>query len=367
MSININRPTSVAPHIRAGTDLSHIQMIQAIALIPVVIAAVLNTGYQYLSALSKATDEIDWDWSDRAIYFLGLDYQNPSLFTALVAGLVHIMPVVVIAVLSAGLCERAFSIKRDLPMQKGFLLSALVFSLLMPPAVSLLHVTFGMIFAMVFGKAVFGGDGKTFLNPALLGVAVVQISFPTALSGHPLWVGIEGYNGSNIFSAYHRGGSAVFDSMNMDWWSAFLGTTQGLMGTTSVLAITIGAGLMVWKRIASWRLIVGQILGLILVASLCNILGDGIFAMPWYWHLVLGSFAFGAVFVATDPASSACTDVGRWVQGFLMGAMVVLIRVVNESHPDGVIAALLLGSVLAPLIDYVVAWFNIRQRAKRYG
>ena len=366
--MSINRPTTGAPHIRAAIDLVHIQTFQAIALIPVVFAAVLNTGYQYLLARNTAVDEIHWDWSDRAIYFLGLDYQDPSLFGALVAGLVHIIPILTIAVLSAGLCERVFSIRRELPMQKGFLLSALVFSLLMPPAASLVHVALGMAFGMIFGKGVFGGDGKTFLNPALLGVAVVQISFPTALSGHPLWVEIEGYNGSNLFSVYHREGAAAFTATGTDWWSAFMGTTQGLMGTTSTLAIAIGAGLLVWKGIASWRLIIGQLLGLIFVAMLCNNMGgEGILGLSWYWHLVLGSFAFGAVFVATDPASSACTDVGRWAQGFFMGALVVTIRVVNDSHPDGVIAALLLGSVLAPLIDYIVVWFNIRQRAKRYG
>ena len=365
--MSINRPTTGAPHIRAATDLSHIQTVQAIALIPVVVAATLNTGYQYLLARKTAVEEIHWDWSDRAIYFLGLDYQDPSLFGALTAGLVHIVPILAVAVLSAGLCDRAFSIKRDLPMQRGFLLSALILSLLMPPAASLIHVALGMAFGMVFGKGVFGGDGKTFLNPALLGVAVVQISFPTALSGHPLWVGIEGYNGSNLFSAYHREGTAALGE-GIDWWSAFVGTTQGLMGTTSTLAIVIGAGMLVWKGIASWRLIIGQLLGLIFIALLCNNMwGDGIFGLTWQWHLVLGSFAFGAVFVATDPASSACTDVGRWAQGFLMGALMVTIRVVNDSHPDGVVAALLLGSVLAPLIDYIVTWFNIRQRAKRHG
>ena len=362
------RSTLGAPHVRAAVDLSYIQKTQALALVPVVAAAVLNTGYQYLLAMNSAgANEIHWNWNERAIHSLGFDYQNPSIFAALIAGLVQFVPVFAVAVMFGGLCERAFSTKRDLPMQKGFLLSALLFSLLMPPAASLLHVALGMIFAMVFGKGVFGGDGKTFLNPTLLGVAVVQISFPTALSGHPLWTGIEGYHGSNIFSVYHRDGGDALLWAGMDWWSAFVGTTQGMMGTTSVLAILLGAGLLVWKQIASWRLIVGQVLGLILIASVCNMLGGGVLDLPWYWHLVLGSFAFGAAFIATDPASSACTDIGRWVQGFVMGAMVVTIRVINDSHPDGVITALLLGSVLAPLIDHVVVWFNIRKRARRHA
>lgn len=365
--MSITSSTSRAPHVRAVIDLSQMQKTQALALLPVIVAAVLNTGYQYLLALHAVAGESNWDWRDRAIHSLGLDYQNPSLFGALMAGLVHIVPILIVAIVSAGLCERAFSTKRNLPMQKGFLLIAIVFTLLMPPAASLVHVALGMVFAIVFGKGVFGGDGKTFLNPALLGVAVVQISFPTALSGHPLWTAIEGYSGSSIFAHYHREGDAALTWAGIDLWSAFIGVKQGMIGTTSVLAALLGATMLVYRKIVSWRLICGQVLGLIMIAMMCNLLGNGILELAWYWHLLLGSFAFGAIFVATDPASSASTDMGRWIQGLLMGGLVVMFRGVNESHPDGVVAALFLGSILAPLIDHMVVWFNIRQRAKRFG
>ena len=363
----MKRSTVGAPHVRSVNSLSQIQLTRVIALVPVIIAAVLNTGYQYLLALDVAGGEGVGNWRDNTVRSLGVSYQDPSVFSMVMAGLVHIVPVLFVAVLAGGLCERAFATKRDQPMTADFLVIAIVFTLLMPPAASLVHVALGMAFAIIFGKGVFGGEGKTFLNPALLGAAVVQISFPVSLVGHPLWTGVAGYSGSTAFALYDQDGSGALTWAALEWWSAFLGTTQGMIGTTSVLAVLLGGALLVWRRIASWRLICGQVVGLVLVATLCSLLGGGILGLPWYWHLVLGSFAFGTVFVATDPASSASTDAGRWTQGLLIGGLVVMIRVVNESHPDGVIPALLMGSILAPLIDYIVIWFNVRQRAQRHG
>lgn len=366
--MSANRSTECAPHIRASIDLRHIQRTQAFALSPVVIAALLNTGYQYLLALNANAGASPGGWRDRVIQSFGIDFQDPSVTGALLAGLVHIVPILLVAVVSAGLCERAFSTKRDRPMESGFLVVALVFTLLLPPNASLVHVALGMIFAIVFGKGVFGGDGKTFLNPALLGVAVVQISFPTSGSGHPLWTGIEGYAGVDIFYRYHQHGEAALAWAGIDWWSAFIGVEQGLIGTTSVLAALLGGAVLVFRRIASWRLICAQVAGLVTMVWVGNAIGGGgVMDLPWYWHLLLGNFAFGAIFIATDPSSSAGTDVGRWVQGVLMGGLVVMIRFLNESHPDGAVAALLLGSVLAPLIDQIVVWFNVRQRAGRCG
>jgi len=242
-------------------------------------------------------------------------------------------------------------------------------TLLMPPGVSLAHLAVGMSFAIVFGKCIFGGEGKTFVNPALVGAVVMLISFPTALTGHPLWSGIAGYGGTRAFALYHQLGNDGLASAGIDWWGAFFGNLQGMMGTTSLLAIGLGGAMLIVTRIASWRLILGQLLGLMLVVTLFNLFGSeqGITTLAWYWHVVLGSFAFGAVFLATDPASSASTNAGRWVQGLIVGALVVMMRVANPAHPDGVILAVLMGSILAPLIDHVVIWFNVKQRARGYG
>ncbi len=224
-----------------------------------------------------------------------------------------------------------------------------------------------MSFSIIFAHGIFGGEGRGFLNPALVGVAFVQITFPSALNNHPWWSELNGYAGTRHLATFHQQSVDGFLWTDYQWWDAFVGTVQGLMGTTSVLAILIGAAVLLYGRIASWRLLAGQLIGVIGIVTVINMAGGGILDMPWYWHVVLGSYAFTAVFIATDPASSAATNAGRWIQGLLSGALVVFFRVVNPSHPDGVIPVLLLMSLSAPLIDHIVIWFNIRIRARAIG
>lgn len=330
-------------------------------------AAVGNTGYQYLLALADKGGKGDGGWRDEFARFLNIDTVDPSGLDIIAVGLIHVLPVFAIAFIFAGFWERIFSEKRKRRFDTGVIYTALLFTLLMPPGVAFFHIAFGMSFAMVFAHGIFGGEGKSFLNPALVAVAVVQISFPSALTDHPLWTSLNGFAGSKNLALYHQQISDGLAWSEFGWWDAFLGTTQGLMGTTSVLAVIAGAAVLIYGRIASWRLLAGQLIGLILVATIANMIGGGILDMPWYWHLVMGSFAFAAVFIATDPSSSSSTNTGRWLQGILAGALVVFIRVVNPSHPDSVIPVLLLVSMLAPLIDHVVVWFNIRRRALRHG
>jgi len=359
--------TDVAPHIRAVNSMARIHMLRLLAIAPVLIAAVVNTGYQYLLALDVNDGQSAGDWRDGIIQSLGAKYAEPGIYDMVAAGLVHVLPVFAMAILAAGVWERIFAAGRERRFDIGIVYTALLFTMLMPPGVHLFHIVFGMSFAIVFAKAIFGGEGKSFLNPALVGAAILQVSFPTALTDHPIWSGISGYAGTRLLASYHQEGAGSLVWSGVDWWGAFLGNAPGLIGTTSVLAIIIGGVVLVYGGIASWRLLAGQVIGVVLVATLCNMMGGGILDMSWYWHVVLGGFAFGAVFVATDPASSAATNTGRWVQGLLIGALVVFLRVANPSHPDGVIPVLLLASMLAPLIDHVVMWFNIRRRAQGYG
>jgi Na+-transporting NADH:ubiquinone oxidoreductase subunit B len=361
--------TRTAPHVRARNSLARIQAIRLLALVPVLTVAVINTGHQYLSGLNAVGSIDEGSWREGAVHSLGLDYSDPSMMDVIAAGLIHVLPVLGMALLVGGVWEQLFATYRRRPRESGLLLIAVLLTLLMPPGVSLVHLAVGMSFAVVFGKGIFGGEGKTFLNPAVLGAAMMMISFPTALTGHPLWTGIAGYGGTRAFALYHAGGAEGLASAGIDWWGAFLGNLQGMMGTTSVLAIGLGGALLIVTRIASWRLMLGQLLGVALAASLCNVFGgaQGAASLLWHWHLVLGSFAFGAVFLATDPASSAATNAGRWAQGFVIGALLVTIRVANPAHPDGVVLAILMASVLAPLIDHVVVWFNLKQRARGHG
>lgn len=338
-----------------------------LAIFPVLIAAVINTGYQYLLAMQVVAGAKTDGWRSNFIQKLNVDYADWSSFDVVFAGLIHVLPIFTLALIAGGIWERLFSEIRSRPFDSGVIYSALLFTLLMPPGVGIFHIMFGMSFAIIFAQGIFGGEGRSFLQPALVAAAVVQISFPSALTNHPLWTNLNGYAGSRYFMGYQQQG---FDDplwADLSWWDAFFGNTQGLMGTTSVLAVLLGAGILIHARIASWRLLAGLLIGVFLIATLSNWLGGGILGLPWYWHLLLGSFAFAAVFIATDPSSSASTNTGRWIQGFLTGALVVFMRVVNPSHPDSVIPVFLLMSMSAPLIDHIVIWFNIRRRAQGYG
>ncbi len=350
-------------HRRNG--MSRIHKIRLIALVPVVAVAIVNTGYQYLLALNTTDASSTENWQVRLLQGMGTDTGSPGIYQICLAGMVFILPQLIVAMVTAGLWERIFSDSRQQTFDTGIVFTALLFTLLMPATTSLFHVFFAMTFAIVIGKAVFGGEGKSFLNPALVGVMVVQISFSGWHSSHPLWISINGYAGANVFSRFQIDGFDHLASTNVDLWTAIIGNYQGLAGTTSVIAIVLGGIILIYGRIASWRLILGQILGVFVAAELCNLGAGGMSEMPWFWHLVLGSFAFGAIFIATDPASSASTNSGRWVQGLLIGMLIVFIRTFHPSHPDGVVSVLMLASMMAPLIDHVFCWFNIRRRTLR--
>ena len=361
-----------APPVRTVNGFARIRALRLIALVPVLIAAIINTGYQYLLALDTNLSDVDGgqsagDWRDGVVQFFNIGPVEPGIYDIVMAGLIHVLPVFAMALLVGGVWERIFAVVRNRRFDTGFIYTALLFILLMPPGASFFHIAFGMSFAIVIASAIFGGEGRTFLSPALVGVAVVQISFPSALTSHPLWTGIQGFAGTKNLLIYHEKGMDGLTWAGVDQVGAFLGNTQGLMGATSVLAVMIGGAILIYAHIASWRLLVGQLAGVVLMATICNFIGGGILDLPWYWHVLLGSFAFGAVFLATDPSSSAATNGGRWIHGVLLGTLVVLVRVANPSHPDSVIPVLLLGSILAPLIDHIVIWFNIRRRALGRG
>lgn len=337
-----------------------------LALLPVLLAALLNSGYQYLRFLEADPTHVVDDFRGLLALALGASAESAGLYDMLAAGLAHLLPVLLLALITGGVWERIIADRRQRPVSPGYILIALLFTLLLPGSASFPHIVFGMSFAILLGKGIFGGDGKTFLSPALLGIAIVQVSFPAAGGSHPLWNGVSGYAGSEALTLYHRGGEAALAAVDIDLWNAFIGATPGPMGTTSVLAVLLGAALLLYARLIAWRLLLAQIIGVMLCATAFNLGSpEGLSAMPAWWHLLLGSFIFGAVFLACDPVASCCTNPGRWIQGLLIGFLLVLIRVVNPTHPDAVIPAILLVSILAPLIDHAVIAWNIRQRGRR--
>ncbi len=325
-------------------SIGRIRKLRLLAISPVFLAAIINTGYQ--SILQNDS---------------GVGSTLPMLIGIAVAGLAHVVPVFAMTLLCAVLWERLFSEKRERPFDIGVVYIALVVTLLLPANAGYVHIFFAMSFAMIFAHGIFGGEGRSFLNPALVAVAVMQITFPGGLSGDDQWRDINGYAGTRHLLDYHQQSGLA----DISWWDAFIGNTQGMMGTTSVLAILLAGIVLVVFRLLSWRLLCAQVLGLLGMGILLNLLGQDLFHLPWYWQPVLGSFAFATVFLASDPSSSACTDAGRWIQGLLAGSLIVLLRALDPSHADNVIPVLLLVSLIAPLIDHIVTWFNIRRR--RFG
>jgi Na+-transporting NADH:ubiquinone oxidoreductase subunit B len=245
--------------------------------------------------------------------------------------------------------------------------------LTLPPTIPLWMVVIGTAFGTIFAKEIFGGTGMNFLNPALTARAFLFFAYPAAMSGDAAWIaadfsGIDGFSGATLLAQAAVTGEAALNSAS--WTEAFVGFVPGSMGETSALAALIGAFLLVWTGIGSWRTMGGVVLGTIAMAGFLNVVGSDsnpMFGVPWYWHAVLGGWAFGMVYMATDPVSSAFTNQGKLIYGGLIGVLVVLIRVVNPAYPEGMMLAILFMNMFAPLIDHFVVQANIKRRLERVG
>jgi len=264
-----------------------------------------------------------------------------------------------------------FAIKRRHEINEGFFVTSILFALIVPPDVPLWQAAMGISFGVVIGKEVFGGTGKNFLNPALTGRAFLFFAYAPQMSGDSVWTAVDGFSGATALSQIAENGlPAILAATGepLTWMDAFLGNMQGSIGETSTLAILIGAAILLVTRIASWRIIAGVFLGMVAFSSFLNLVGSDtnpFFATPWYWHLVIGSFAFGMVFMATDPVSASMTNTGKWIFGALIGVMTVMIRVLNPAYPEGVMLAILFANLFAPLIDSFVIRANVKRRIAR--
>lgn len=360
--------TRCAPHARDTLSLKGIMDRLLLALVPCVLAGLYNTGHQANLAAARLGPAAPPDWRGDVLAALGIGRDPASVSDSFWLGLLYVAPILAVAAIVAGLWEQAFGRLRGRDPAPGLFVTALVFTLILPPAAPLWQIAMGISFGVVVGKEIFGGTGKNFLNPALAGLVFLYLAYPDEMAGDPIWTGLGGYGGTTIFGTAAAVGMNAVAQADITWARAFLGQTQGMIGQTSTLACLLGAAILIATGVASWRIMAGVVIGTVATVLLFNALGRGagpIFGVPWYWHLTLGGFAFGAVFLATDPASAAATDAGRWAYGLLIGFVIVLIRVANPVHPDGVMLAILLGNIFAPLIDYGVIWANMRRRARR--
>ncbi|MEO0882144.1 MAG: NADH:ubiquinone reductase (Na(+)-transporting) subunit B [Pseudomonadota bacterium] len=357
--------TTVAPHARSYVDMKRIMTYVVIATVPCIFFGLYNTGLQVNLAIAEL-DAPGWRGSLLQAIGVGLDPNNP--FANFAHGALFFLPIYITTLVAGGLWEVLFATVRRHEVNEGFLVSSMLYALIMPPNAPLWQVALGISFGVVIGKEVFGGTGKNFLNPALTGRAFLYFAYPAQMSGDTIWTPVDGFSGATALSISASDGYQELAANGVTWLDAFIGTIQGCIGETSTLACLLGLIFLLATKIANWRMVAGCLGGMIAFSTLLNFIGSDsnpMFDMPWYWHLVVGGYAFGLVFMVTEPVSGAHTNLGRYIYGALIGFMVVMIRVINPAFPEGMMLAILFGNVFAPLIDYFVVQANIKRRAKR--
>ena len=362
-----NTVTKVAPHARSFVDMKRVMTYVVISTIPCVLWALYNTGFQTNSALASLGSIGETGWRVSLLQMTGLGLDPQSLLSNITHGLLYFLPIYLTTLIAGGICEVTFATIRGHEVNEGFLVSSMLFALTLPASTPLWQVALGIAFGVVVGKEVFGGTGKNFLNPALTGRAFLYFAYPAYMSGDSIWTPVDGYSAATSLGISASEGYESLSNYGITWMDAFLGNIQGSLGETSTLAIGMGLVFLLMTKIANYRMIVGCLLGMIIFSSFLNWVGSDtnpMFSMPWYWHLVIGSYAFGLVFMVTEPVSASHTNMGRYIYGALIGFMVVMIRVLNPAFPEGMMLAILFGNIFAPLIDHFVVMANIKRRAK---
>lgn len=362
--------TPTASHIRDALDLKRLMTIVVVALIPCMFMAMWNTGYQTHLAMEEMGKTTVDGWRGVVMSQLGLSYSPQAFFSCLIHGALYFVPVYVITLAAGGAWEVLFAIVRKHEVNEGFLVTSALFPLTLPPDIPWWQVAAGISFGVVIGKEIFGGTGYNFMNPALTARAYLYFAHAQQITGD-VWVALDGYSGATSLGlmASAEPGSGL-DALDVTWMQAFLGTISGSMGETSTLACIFGAIVLIATGIGSWRIMSGVLIGGLGLSTLLWTVGsdsNAMFNLPPWWHLVVGSYAFGLVFMATDPVSASMTQTGKWFYGGLIGAVTILIRVINPAWPEGVMLAILLANVFAPLIDYVVVRAHVRRRQARYA
>jgi Na+-transporting NADH:ubiquinone oxidoreductase subunit B len=365
--------TSGTCHTRDAIDYKRMMMTVVVALLPCVFMAMWNTGLQANRAMADTSVNVEQvtaapGWRGKVLEYAGVGYNPGNFWDNLAHGAVYFLPVYIVCMTVGGLWEVLFAIVRRHEVNEGFFVTGLLFPLTLPPTIPLWQVAVGISFGVVVGKEIFGGTGRNFLNPALTARAFLYFAYPAEISGDAVWTALDGFSGATALGIVASDGMTAVEE-SYTWLDCFLGTIQGSMGETSVLACLLGVAFMLYAGVASWRIMLSMLIGCLATGMLFYGLrlagqtSSPTFEMAPHWHLVVGGLAFGLVFMATDPVSAAQTKLGQWIYGLLIGAATLLVRVVNPAFPEGVMLAILLGNTFAPLIDYYVLRANIRRRA----
>ncbi|WP_341937047.1 NADH:ubiquinone reductase (Na(+)-transporting) subunit B [Marinimicrobium sp. C2-29] len=358
--------TKTTAHVRDGIDLKRIMITVWLCTFPAMFYGMYNVGFQANTIMADMGMSSVEGLRGGFIELMG-GYDPSSIWDSFWHGAAYFIPIYFVVFVVGGFWEVLFATVRGHEVNEGFFVTSVLFALICPPDVPLWQAALGISFGVVVGKEVFGGTGKNFLNPALTGRAFMFFAYPAEMSGDAVWTAVDGYSGATALSiAYQEGVQGL--TQQISWMDAFIGRIQGSIGEVSTLAIFIGGGILLIMGIASWRIVAGVMAGMIATTLLLNGVGSDtnpMFAMPWYWHMVVGGFAFGMMFMATDPVSASMTNTGKLWFGALIGFMVVIIRVVNPAFPEGMMLAILFANLFAPLIDHVVVQANIKRRLAR--
>jgi Na+-transporting NADH:ubiquinone oxidoreductase subunit B len=366
------RVTRGASHVRDGLDLKRMMMTVVIALLPCVYMAMYNTGYQAHLAISQGATPLD-NWQTAAMQALGLAFDPNNLWACIVHGALYYLPVVIVTMLVGGNCEALFAVVRKHDINEGFLVTWMLFPLILPPTIPLWQVAMGIAFGVIIGKEIFGGTGMNILNPALVARAFLFFAYPGQISGDQVWIAAntstDGVSGATWLAQAALSGQAAL-TQGVDWWNAFLGLIPGSMGETSTAACLFGAAVLIISRVGSWRIMASLTAGSYLTTLLLNSMSsetNPLLNVPFHWHFVLGGWAFGMVYMATEPVTAAHTEAGKYIYGFLIGVLAILIRVINPAYPEGMMLAILFMNLFASLIDYFVVQANVKRRRARYA
>lgn len=359
--------TAGASHVRDSVEVKRIMTTVWLCAFFPMFAGMYFVGSNALGAMELMGVTSLEGWRGAIVELLA-GYDAANWWHCLIYGAVFYVPIYFVTFVAGAFWEILFAVKRGHEINEGFFVTSILFSLTMPATVPLWQVALGISFGVVIGKEIFGGTGKNFLNPALTGRAFLYFAYPAQMSGDAVWTAVDGFSGATILGVAALQGLEGVLASGITWMDAFLGNIQGSVGETSTLAILIGGSILLFTKIAAWRIVAGVMLGMVGMSLLLNVIGsetNPMFAVPWYWHLVIGGFAFGMMYMATDPVSASMTNTGKWWYGALIGVMTVLIRVINPAFPEGIMLAILFGNLFAPFIDWCVVRANVKRRLAR--
>ena len=357
--------TRAGAHIRDAFDSKRMMVTVIFSLLPPTLVGIFNIGLQReLAECAQRAGEL---------CALGVDFTFMEvLVPALVQGLIRFLPILIVTYAVGLGWEFLFAVIRRHEVSEGFLVSGFLIALIVPPTIPWWQLAVATTFGVIIGKEIFGGTGMNIFNPALVVRAFLFFAYPAQISGDRVWVALDGYSSASPLAVVAEGAEApivdVLAAQGVTWWNSFIGLIPGSIGETSTLAILLGIGLLLITGVGSWRIMLSMLIGGVAMAAVLNLAAPhpGHFlALPIHYHLTLGGFAFGLAYMATDPVSAAATDMGKWIYGFLVGVLSILVRIINPAFPEGVMLAILFMNMFAPLIDHFVVRSNVKKRLAR--